>query len=377
MRVIYTNAFYRKNGTDAGNAHVRQFIANTVALGHELWLWQGNPHPAARPAPTTRIGRLRAMRRMDAIFTRIDDRLPDSSRWAMPPYRQLIGSPVMVWEFNTVPEFGVLLGRTERQVQSAIHAFRRYGRGCDLAICVSAELATYVRENLGIRRVVTIPNGSDPDLFRPGLKPVNRLQRNGQQLNVAWVGSANLAWNNFDLLRAAAQILWERGEQSQIAFHIIGQDFRFMGDMSPNVHYYGRQDYETLPRWLAAMDVGLCLYRPGPADFGSPVKLFDYMASGLMVVGTSQPQLREIFDKLRQPELLLRSDDPALLADLLCKIAKSPEWVRRQGDAGRQLVLEYYNWQRAVRDTFREIEIIFEEKNQVRARADLAIIKHS
>ena len=125
------------------------------------------------------------------------------------------------------------------------------------------------------------------------------------------------------------------------------------------------------------MDAGLCLYRPWPADFSSLVKVFDYIVSGLMVVGTCQPQLREIFDKLRQPELLLRSDDPVLLADLLSKIARSPEWVRRQSDAGRQLVLEYYNWQRAVRDTFREIETIFEERNQVRARADLAINKHS
>jgi len=377
MRIAYTNAIYRKNSTDAGSTHVAQFINNAVALGHELWLWGGGRHPATHPVPATRIGKLRTLRNMDVVYTRVEDRAPDCGRWAVAPYRQLIGSPLIVWEFNTEPGYGALLGRTEREIQSAIQALKRYGRGCDLAICVSRELATYVTEKLGIQRVLIVPNGSDPKLFHPDVEPVSRVQRYARQLNVVWIGSAYLSWHNFDLLRDAARILWEGCEQSQVAFHIIGQDFRFMGDMPPNVHYYGHQDYQMLPRWLAAMDVGLCLYRPGPADFGSPVKLFDYMSSGLMVVGTFHPQIREIFNQLDQLDLLVPPDDPVALADALIKVARDPERIRRQGHAGRQLVLEYYNWQRAVRDTFREIEIILEERNQVRARADLAIDKHS
>ena len=42
-----------------------------------------------------------------------------------------------------------------------------------------------------------------------------------------------------------------------------------MRDMPANVHYYGVEDYERLPQWMSAMDVGLCLYRPGPADYSS------------------------------------------------------------------------------------------------------------
>lgn len=362
MRIAYVNASYHKNGADAGSAHIRQFITNAVALGHELWLWNGNRHPATHPIPSTRIGRFRTLRSMDVVYQRVEHRLPEASRWAIAPYRQLIGSPLIVWEFNTVPEYGALLGSTSADILSAIEGFKRYGRGCDLAVCVSRELVAYVKEKLGIRRVLVVPNGSDPDLFRPDVEPVNRVQRNDRQLNVVWIGSAYLDWNNFDLLRGAAQILWELEERSQIAFHIIGRDFTLMSDMPPNVHYYGRQDYETLPHWLAAMDVGLCLYHRGPADFGSSVKLFDYMASGLMVVGTFQPQLKEIFDQLGQPELLLPSDDPAALAALLSKIARNRDWVQRQGRAGRQLVLNHYNWQRTFRDTFREIELLLEER---------------
>lgn len=362
MHVLFTNAIYREKSTDAGGTHVREFITNAITLGHEIWLWDGQRHPATYPIPATRIGKLRTLRNMDVVYTRIEDRVPDCGHWAVAPYRQLIGHPLMVWEFNTVPEYGALLGRTEMEVQSAIRAFKRYGRGCDLAICVSHELATYVTEKLGIQRVLITPNGSDPKLFRPDVEPVSRVQRHTQQLNVVWIGSAYLSWHNFDLLRDTARILWEC-EQGQILFHIIGQDFRFMADMPPNVHYYGRQDYEMLPRWLAAMDVGLCLYRPGPADFGSPTKMFDYMSSGLTVIGTFQPQMQEIFNKLGQLDLLVPSDDPGALADVLIKISRDPERVRRQGHAGRQLVLEYYNWQRAVQNTFREIEFLIQKRN--------------
>jgi glycosyltransferase involved in cell wall biosynthesis len=190
MRVAYNNALYRQSSTDGGSTQVAQFINNAVALGHGLWLWEGGRHPATHPVPATRIGKLRTLRNMDVVYTRVEDRAPDCGRWAVAPYRQLIGSPLIVWEFNTVPDYGALIGRTEREIQSAIQAVKRYGRGCDLAICVSSELAAYVKEKLGIRRVLVVPNGSDPDLFRPDVEPVSRVQRNDRQLNVVWIGSA-------------------------------------------------------------------------------------------------------------------------------------------------------------------------------------------
>ncbi len=365
MRLGYANAFYREDRSTGGNAHVRQFIANAVALGHEVWTWPGNQHPATRPMPTTRCGRLAAMRQMDVIYVRLEDRAPGCCRWAIAPHRQLIGSPVIVWEFNVAPEFGHVLGRSEQDVQRAIQDFRFYARGCDLAICVSRSLADYVHDKLGLKRVLVVPNGSDPDLFHPDVSPVRRVQRNPDQLNIVWIGSADLSWHNFDLLAEAARLLWDREDRWRWAFHIIGQGFKSMGDMPPNIHYYGPADYDALPHWLAAMDVGLCLYHPGPADYCSPLKVFDYMASGLTVVGTFQPQLREIFCKLRQADLLVPPNDPKRLADVLSNLSLDRERVRSLGNAGRQLVIDFYSWRRAVHDTFREIALILEGRRHV------------
>ena len=104
------------------------------------------------------------------------------------------------------------------------------------------------------------------------------------------------------------------------------------------------------------MDVGLNVYHPGPADYSSPLKVFDYMASGLTVVSTEQPQAREIFQQLGQTDLLVPSDNPEALANVLRSLSTDRDRLHRQGAAGRKLVIDQYNWRRAARDTFAEID---------------------
>lgn len=360
LRIAYANATYQLNASSGGNVHVGQFISNAVSQGHEVWSWSNNQHPAVCPLPSTRLQRMITLRNIDVIYTRIEDRLPGAGflRWSIRPYKQLIGNPITVWEFNTVPEYGLIQGKSSAQVEQEIEKFRRYSHECDLAVCVSNALADYVRSRLNIRHVITIPNGSDPELFHPDVPPVYHIQRKPEQLNVVWMGSADLAWHNFKLLKDTAQLLWESNQSMTVAFHIIGQTHAVMREMPPNVYCYGTENYQFLPQWLTAMDVGLCIYHPGPADYSSPLKVFDYMSSGLTVVGTEQPQLQEIFGQLSQLDLLAPANDPKALATILLSLASHPERVRYQGEKSRQLVLDFYNWSRAVRDAVTEIQIL-------------------
>ncbi len=363
MRIAYPSGTYRKDSTTGGNMHIGQFISNVVAMGHEVWTWPGSNHPAAHRMPPNRLQRIKTLRQMDVVYMRFEWAPPKECRWSTAPYRQLIGSPVIVWEFNTVPEQGLTLGRSETEINKAIKEFRHYGYSCDLAICVSKTLTDYVRDKLGIKRVVTIPNGSDPDLFHPDVTPVKRMRTNYDQYNVVWIGSAYLAWHDFELLQATAQLLWQSNHKHQIIFHIIGQaNSGLMRDMPPNVFYWGSEDYVELPHWLAAMDVGLCNYYPGPGDFSSPLKIFDYMASGLAVVGTFHPQLQEVLNEMGQTDMLVPPKDSEALANLLMDLASDHNRTRILGQAGRQRVIDFYNWRRAAEDTIHEIEIILEER---------------
>ena len=106
---------------------------------------------------------------------------------------------------------------------------------------------------------------------------------------------------------------------SQVTIHLIGNLPGGAGNISPNIRYHGPQPYTSLPAYLAGMDVGLCLYHPGPADYGSPLKMFDYLSSGLAVISTFHPQVNEILARLGADDLLVHPDDPqALGADIAC-----------------------------------------------------------
>jgi glycosyltransferase involved in cell wall biosynthesis len=360
MRIGYfASVSYLHNSPSGGYAHMKQFLTQAAAMGNELLLMHGGSHPDPRvqPAPKGRLARLLALRSVDFLYYRVEYRTPRDVKWVLGPRRSLIGSPPVVWEFNSVPEYARVVGEPEGSVQKHIAALRHYGAGCDLAVCVSNAITDYVREHLGLRNVMTVQNGSDPDLFTPDAPPVKRVVRRPGRLNVVWMGSAEVKWHNFDLLRDAAWLLWDNG--NPVAdFHILGKGLQDLRELPPNVHYHGAEQYEKLPNWLTAMDVGLNVYRAGPADYSSPLKLFDYMACGLALVSTDQPQVREVFEKLGQTDLVVPTDDPLPLAAALRKLAADPERVRRQGVAGRQLVVDFYNWRRAASDTLEAMKAI-------------------
>jgi glycosyltransferase involved in cell wall biosynthesis len=322
-------------------------------------------HPAAKALPAGRVQRTMKLREMDLVYVRVQHDVAPPCTWTLGPTRKLLGDPIMVWEFNTVPEYGQYRGMSPAAIQKEIEGFRHFGRGCDLAVCVSQHLADYVKQKLGIARTLVVPNGSDPDLYTPDAPIVPRLRdASSENFNVLWIGSAYVDWHNFKLLADAARIIWERGNPRKIIFHLIGQGMSKMGEMPANVHYYGVEDYEKLPQWMSAMDVGLCLYKSGPADYSSPLKVFDYMSSGLAVVATRQPQTQQLLTELGTPELLMSPDDPKALADALELLAGDRGKVKEISKRARELSIAKYTWRRAVADTFAEIGKIHAERRK-------------
>lgn len=364
MRIAYVNANYMKNHTGGGHVHIEQFLNNATQMGHEIWTYPGSHHPKTRTIPTGHLKHIRTMHTMDAMYVRLELQPPAVCRWAVPPRRLLYGFPVVVWEFNTIPDEGYMRGQPKEIVNQAKSFLRYNGKGCDLAVCMTKSLGDYVKNELGIKQVLIVPNGSDPGLFRPDAPTVSRMDPFQGKFNVVWIGSARFVYHDFDLLREAAQFVCERGWGDRINFHIIGPGLvGAMGNMPPNVFYWGAEQYQKLPHWLAAMDVGLYLSNSDLTQISTPLKLFDYLASGLTVISTSQPVfIQELFDVLGQTDLLIPPGDAAYLADCIINLSSNRERVSSLGAAGRQLVIKQYNWRRAVKDTMHAMENILKEK---------------
>ena len=354
MKIIYPYSCSLRSN-QGGHIHVKQFIDNVEKLGHQVITQNGSIDRNDPGLNTGFWNKLHQISTADVIYYRVEEKSP-KDRLHYSFVKNLVNNPVIVWELNTVPEYAMLSGVVDQDISSEKYKFRIAAKQCDLAICVSRELARYAKEEFRIKNVCYVPNGSDPDKFSNNLQPVPRIPSSPDILNVVWIGNAGIGWHDFDVMRRAAIHLCNQGYQSKISFHVIGNGMGSMSDIPLNISYYGAEDYDELPRWLAAMDVGLVLYQDGPAYYNSPLKLFDYMASGLSIVGTAQPQVKDILSEIGCENLLIPIGDYKCLAAKLIWLLHNKNKVKLYGESARKLLIEKYTWKNNVTTIVNEIQ---------------------
>jgi glycosyltransferase involved in cell wall biosynthesis len=116
--------------------------------------------------------------------------------------------------------------------------------------------------------------------------------------------------------------------------------------LSPEIVWYGGHvPPPAVPEYLRAFDV--CTV-PFPwtehfAYYASPMKLFEYMASGIPIVATDLPAIAEIIQHGRNGLLIPPGDAPAL-ANALRRVRDDPELASRLATQAAQDVLPY-GWQ--------------------------------
>ena len=109
--------------------------------------------------------------------------------------------------------------------------------------------------------------------------------------------------------------------------------------------YTGLVPHESVPDYLAAMDVAVVPYRMTDDFFFSPLKLFECMAVGVPTVAAALGQITEVIDDGETGWLYPAGDNDAL-ADRIWTILRSPEMARTVGLAGREKILRHHTWRR-------------------------------
>lgn len=91
----------------------------------------------------------------------------------------------------------------------------------------------------------------------------------------------------------------------------------------PNVYMLGPRPFDATPQYMAHVDVGIVLFREGTDGYYcSPLKVYEYLATGLPVVATPVPEVMKMGDLVytaraseewvQQIERALREDNPDL-----------------------------------------------------------------
>jgi glycosyltransferase involved in cell wall biosynthesis len=239
---------------------------------------------------------------------------------------------------------------------------RRLREGqCRRAAALVTPLPSILPPSVPREKVFPIHWGANVDAFRPGLEPrgaAAALPFPPDSRVAVFAGSFRRWHGAQGLVRAAARVVG--GPNGSLA------RFLFLGDgpemsrvrrliqrhgLGEHVHLAGAVPYREMPYHLARGHVGVAPFEPsrhGQLRLGfywSPLKIFEYMASGLPVVTLDVKPLSEVV-RADSEGILVREGDDHGLAEAIRSLLASPERAAAMGRAGRERVVEHYSWER-------------------------------
>lgn len=256
----------------------------------------------------------------------------------------------------------------------------------DLVVTVSDVLGKeLVSRGVDSSRIVVYPNCIDPNLFNPErfTKEDNFELRNrhgipADAVVATFVGTFG-EWHGADRLAEAIRILISERLQdvssSRLYFLLVGDGIKMsvVKEILAPVMSSGRVIITGLvpqneaPAYLAASDILLSPHTPnqdGTEFFGSPTKLFEYMAMEKAILASDLAQIGEVL----QPSILSSKSgcfpknfdsavavltppgDISALINGLEFLAKNSVVRKRLGANARALVFERYTWQHHVEE---------------------------
>lgn len=224
----------------------------------------------------------------------------------------------------------------------------------DLIIVVSRALeATLLAEGVDPERVLVNPNGVDPDEYHPAISVEGVRARLGLEgrLVMGFVGTFG-RWHGAEILaRATPKIL-----NALPAAHVL-----FVGDgntmpevraaleatpIGQGVTFTGLVPPSEAREYMAACDILVSPHVPNPDGtpfFGSPTKLFEYMAMGKAIVASNLDQIGEVLSHGKTAWLVKPGDADDLAAGIV-KLGRDPDLRAALGKAAREEAVAKYTW---------------------------------
>jgi glycosyltransferase involved in cell wall biosynthesis len=242
-----------------------------------------------------------------------------------------------------------------RSVKAALDALalvrplrRRRERLCRAATALVSPLVEIVPD-FAREKTVRVSWGANVDAFHPSRRrSETRAALGVPEGAVAVLFSGSFRpWHGVPVLEAAARRLSHRAD----LYFLLAGGPRAGAAAGYRGRWLGPLAYEKMPELVASADVGAAPYdtrRLGQLRLGfywSPLKIFEYMASGLPTVTIPRPPLDEVVREEREG-LHFREGDDADLARVLERLAGDAVLRARLGTQARARVVESYSWAR-------------------------------
>lgn len=364
MRVVYiSNSTIPSRA--ANSLHVMKMCQALRQLGHDVELIAKKPHPpSAGPVdlwhhygisdpfpihllrPTARLHRtvyafravLRAKRtRADVVYT-----------------RNYIAAPLAAWSgLQTIYEaHGLQNDHPRRLCYRLLWRSRQRHRFVTITRALAEDFRRAFPSQLGDSVIEVLPDAVDLERFE-GL-----LGSSAARTSVGWPERLTVGYAGHLYPGRGVDLLLDLAEQlPEWRFSVMGGTDadvdRYRGEVArrrlANVHLLGFIPNAELPRYLAACDVLAMPHQRAvsAADGGniaawtSPMKMFEYLATGRLILASELPVLREVLNDANA--VLCSPDDLSDWVAALQRADADPAWRHALADQAR-LDAERYTW---------------------------------
>ncbi|MCB9854226.1 MAG: glycosyltransferase family 4 protein [Phycisphaerales bacterium] len=394
MRLLYICSDFgiKPNGVKGASVHLRAITRGLADLGHDIRVLSPHAgpdggHPAtpvltAETRPTLAV--VKAIRRwlaehdldedagnvfrplaynatiVQPALRALGDWRPDAVIERLSLYGQAGADIAAALNVPHILEVNAILteeARTYRSLEFSNLAERiqeRTLQRADGVIAVSDELARRIVE-LGVnpKHVHVVPNGYDPTMFQ-GLPSREQCASEfgvGDSFVVGFSGSLK-PWHGVDVLLAAFDRFSARHPMSRLLIVGAGPMEMSLRESAKRVQrpetvvFTGALPHELVPRALRAMDVAVAPFRYQEGFYFSPIKLFEYMASGACVVASRLGQIRDIVED-GGDGLLCEPDSAEDLCAKLVRLEAAPDMRHRLAARAARRVHERFTWNHA------------------------------
>jgi glycosyltransferase involved in cell wall biosynthesis len=238
-----------------------------------------------------------------------------------------------------------------------LERYERLNLAAAARIFVVSEVERKNLEGVGIspEKIIVNPNGVDVKAFRPnigGLEKRAELELRSDELLVGFVGTFG-PWHGVLVLAEAIKLI---PANVPVRFLLVGTG-ALHGEMKKllaseeengRVIFSGSVEHDEIPALLDACDVLVSPHVPlegGAEFFGSPTKLFEYMAMGKAIVASRLGQIGEVL-KHEETALLVSPGNGQELSAAIIRFAESRSLRETLGAAARSTAVANHTWTR-------------------------------
>lgn len=189
------------------------------------------------------------------------------------------------------------------------------------------------------REIYFLPNAANVEHFMKAQDPATVIPADIANITGPIVGFVGVIqdWIDLDLVEAAALAHpgWSFVMIGPVAAGIDPSSLKSL----PNVTFLGRKDVKDLPSYIKAFDVCINPFKMNElTDKVSPLKFYEYLASGKPIVSVNMPGVKDFFDVVEISnntaefisgiERALTNETPEKLQARLCR-ARENSWNSR------------------------------------------------